>query len=321
MIEAEPIIIGNTPVYGGQRQTIELPLPRLYTHNDITMPVRVVNGRPGPVRLFLTAAIHGDELNGVEVVRRVLEQVPPARLTGALVAVPVVNVYGLIQQSRYLPDRRDLNRSFPGSRRGALASQLAHLVMKEIVSKCTHGVDLHTGSLHRTNLPQIRADLEDETVRQCALAFRAPVMLLAASRDGSLRQAASEAGVATIVYEAGEPQRFNEDAIDAGVRGVLRLMTQLQMISDFNNGDVPESLELDRSNWIRASHSGIFHLKAALGDRIKKRAIMGVITDAFGDSSVNVRATHDAVVIGHTNNPLVHRGDAIVHLGEVKRPG
>ena len=188
MAARSPIRIAGFSVEPGRRGTVDLPLPQLYTHTPLTMPVHVVHGRrPGPC-LFVSAAIHGDELNGVEIIRRVLGRPALSRLRGTLLAVPIVNVYGVIHHSRYLPDRRDLNRSFPGSERGSLASRLAHVFMTEIVARCEYGIDLHTAAYHRCNLPQIRADLGDERTAELAHAFAAPVVLDSRVRDGSLRE-------------------------------------------------------------------------------------------------------------------------------------
>lgn len=206
---------------------VELEIPKLNSQNHLSIPVHVIHGRqPGPT-LFLSAAIHGDELNGVEIIRSVLAKKVLAKLKGTLLAVPVVNAYGLIQESRYLPDRRDLNRSFPGSVSGSLASRLAHLCMQEIVERSTLGIDLHTGSNHRTNLPQIRANLDDPGTERLARCFGVPVLLNASLRDGSLRASACDRGVLILLYEAGEALRFNDIAIRAGVSGVFNVMREI----------------------------------------------------------------------------------------------
>jgi uncharacterized protein len=188
------------------------------------MPVVVINGKhPGPT-VWLSGAIHGDELNGVEVVRRVLPRIDQRTLRGAIIAVPVVNVFGFVEQSRYLPDGRDLNRSFPGSARGSMASQLAALFMKEVVMQCELGIDLHTAAAHRTNIPQVRANLDDAETLALAKAFGAPFIIDARLRDGSVRSAATKRGIKVLLYEAGQIHRFDEEAVEAGVDGVLRVL-------------------------------------------------------------------------------------------------
>ncbi len=312
----EPYVLGGTAIPPGTRQHVEIPLARLPSETWLHLPTEVVNGAHAGPRLWLSAAIHGDELNGVEVIREVLDTVNPEEMHGVLVAVPIVNVFGFLNQSRYLPDRRDLNRSFPGSAGGSLASRIAHIVMSEVVSKCTHGIDLHTGSNHRTNLPQIRANLKHAETLRCAEAFAAPVMMHAETRDGSLRQAANKLGVPVLVYEAGEPLRFEEDAIQAGVQGTLRVMAALGMIS----GDqapvdpVEPSVHIGKSTWIRARRGGIMRLQSRLGQRVAKREVLATIADAFGRYAKKIRAPQAGIIIGHTNNPLVQQGDGLFNL-------
>ncbi len=309
-----PLDIGEHRVLPGQKRYIDLPMGRLVTGSQLALPLCVINGaRPGPA-VWLSAAIHGDEINGVEAIRRVLDRVKAKALAGAIVAVPIVNVLGFVNQSRYLPDRRDLNRSFPGSRRGSLASRIAHLFMNEVVTKCAYGIDLHTGSQMRTNLPQIRADLSDPETRRCALAFGAPVVIDSRVRDGSLREAAKRRGVHVLLYEGGEALRFERTPIRVAERGVLSVMVELGMLPPgaVEAGDV--GFVASSSHWIRAGKSGILHLDVELGETVAAGQTIGVVTDAFGRMPGRARSPVAGMVIGHTTNPLVNRGDAIVHV-------
>lgn len=281
------------------------------------MSVDVLHGRRAGKKLFICAAIHGDELNGIEVIRRVLTKVNTERLRGTLVAVPIVNAFGLINRSRYLPDRRDLNRSFPGTAKGSLAARVAYIFTKEVTSRCDFGIDLHTAGTDRTNLPQIRADLDDPDTRALAETFCAPVMIHASTRDGSLREAASKRGVPLLVYEAGEPNRFNEDAIDVGVAGVMRVMQSLGMLPVRRTKRQGQSVEVRSSSWVRARQSGFLHLNTKLGERVTKGQNIGEIRDATSAKGLTIRAPFDGVVIGHGCTPLVHRGDAVAHVGKV----
>ncbi len=309
-----PLVIGGEVIPRSKRVRLELPVSRLPTGTMMSLPVTVISGKtPGP-RLWLSAAIHGDEINGVDIIRRVVKALKPHRLAGSVIAVPVVNIFGLLEQSRYLPDRRDLNRSFPGSVRGSLASRLAALFMKEVVSQCTHGIDLHTAAIHRINLPQVRADLEHSATYHFAKAFGAPVMMHASHRDGSLRQAAAKRNIPTLVYEAGEALRFDVDAIQTGVEGIYRVMDYLGMYPPPESVASIDTLEAWESRWVRASRGGIWHRSANLGDVVKKRQPLGFITDTFGDKPVQVRSSVAGVVIGHGQNPLVNQGDALVHV-------
>jgi predicted deacylase len=310
----------------GEHRRLEIPVARLPTQTQISIPVRVINGVSEGARLWISAAIHGDEINGVEIIRQIVQKIDSQKLQGTLVAVPIVNVFGFIEQSRYLPDRRDLNRSFPGSTKGSLASRLAHLFMNKIVSCCTHGIDLHTASDHRVNLPQIRANLEDEETYRCAKAFGAPIMLHSTTRDGSLRQAATKCGIPILLYEGGEALRFEAEAIRVGVEGILRVMDALGMYQhpEAHQGETPivteqiNSLAVTDSTWVRASCGGILHLEVSLGQQVAKKQVLGIISDAFGDTSLEVRAAVRGIIIGHTRNPLVNQGDGIVHLAILK---
>lgn len=313
-MKPEPIEIGGVTIAPGERKRTEIPVARLLTQTLLSIPVTVVNGIEDGPKLWLSAAIHGDEINGVEIIRQVLEQVEPESLHGTLIAVPIVNIFGFIEQSRYLPDRRDLNRSFPGSARGSLASRLANLFMTQVVSRCTHGIDLHTASHHRTNLPQIRANLHDAETYRCAKAFGAPLLIHATTRDGSLREAASKQGIPVLLYEAGEALRFDTEAIKVGVEGILGVMDALGMIERELTPASAASMEVKESKWVRAPRSGILHLKVALGQRVEKKQLLCVIADAFGENSVKAYAPCDGLIVGQTQNPLVTQGDGILHL-------
>lgn len=315
------ITIAGSTIPPGQRQRVEIPVAKLPTETWMSILVEVVHGaRPGPC-LWLSAAIHGDELNGVEIIRRVLAEVSPETMRGCLLAVPIVNVFGFIEQDRYLPDRRDLNRSFPGSPTGSLAARLAHLFMTEVVSHCSYGIDLHTGSNHRANLPQIRANLEDAETRHCATAFQAPVVMHSQTRDGSLRHAATAQGIHVLLYEAGEPMRFDRDAIEIGTEGVLQVMAALKMIRlPKRRKRRMHSTLAEDTQWIRARRGGILRLDIDLGQDVRQGDRLGVIADAFGDNKVSVKSPADGIVIGVTRNPLVHQGDAIIHLARIADP-
>lgn len=310
------ITIGKNTVVPGQRSQLELPIARLATQSMLSLPVAVVHGRKTGPCIWLSAAVHGDEINGVEIIRRVWGRLDPETLRGTVIAVPIVNVFGFINESRYFPDRRDLNRSFPGSSKGSLAARMAHLFLGEIVRHCTHGIDLHTAALHRTNLPQLRANLKDENTRKMAKAFGAPVMIDASTRDGSLREAASREGIPVLVYEAGEAQRFNEFAISAGVNGVLRVMTALGM-GKWETPKRPRSLLAASSYWVRARRAGLFRCRVTLGERVKPKQLLGKISDAFGENTVHVNAGEGGVVIGLSLDPLMNRGDAVVHIARM----
>ncbi|MBM9459837.1 succinylglutamate desuccinylase/aspartoacylase family protein [Nocardioides sp. zg-536] len=312
----ESFAIGNVRVRAGSTKEVELPITRLVTGGDVSLPVRVIHGRePGPT-VWVNAAVHGDEVLGVEVIRRAVATLSAKELRGTLVAVPVVNVLGFMTGDRYLPDRRDLNRSFPGSARGSLASRIAHLFMTEVVRKCEVGIDLHTASDRRANLPQIRADLDDPRTRELAEAFGAPLMLHAKLRDGSLRQAGREAGATVLLYEAGEALRFDEHPITVGVEGVRRVLAALGMIDPLPPGPAPERAPVAArsSGWVRARGTGILHLEVGLGEQVEAGQRLGGLSDTFGRRVRLVHADRAGIVIGLTTAPIVNAGDALVHV-------
>ncbi len=316
------ITINGEVIKPGSRCVVDLNLPGFYTHTPIPMPVHVIHGREDGPRVFVSAAIHGDELNGVEVIRRLLKRPSLKRLRGTLFAIPVVNVYGVIHHSRYLPDGRDLNRTFPGSERGSLAARLANQFMCEIVAQCTHGIDLHTGANYRSNLPQIRAKLDDEETEDLARAFGVPVLLNSDLRDGSLRQAAAECGVRMLVYEAGESLRFDEVSIRAGVNGITNVLRALGMLKSKANKKTKAKKKRARtepfiarsSTWVRAPQSGVLCSPIRLGARVKKNDLLGLVADPFSDQETEVCAHAEGLIIGRTNIPLVNEGEALFHI-------
>ena len=312
----QPFTINGVTVKPGTRNTVDLPTGRLYTHTPMTMPVHVVCGRQSGPRLFISAAIHGDEINGVEIIRRLLKLPALKRLRGTIIAIPIVDAHGIITHSRYLPDRRDLNRSFPGSEKGSLAARLAYMFMKEIVEQSTHGIDLHTGALHRNNLPQIRANIDDEETERLARAFNAPVIISSNLRDGSLRESAAEHGIPMLLYEAGEALRFDEVSIRAGVKGIVNVIRELEMLPASRRAPKKyiEPVVARSSSWVRAPESGILRAMVPLGARVKKNTLLGVIADPFGETEARVLSQFNGIIIGKTNLPLVNEGDALYHI-------
>ncbi|WP_338065234.1 succinylglutamate desuccinylase/aspartoacylase family protein [Thiomicrorhabdus xiamenensis] len=320
----KPITIGGVTVNPGERKTIDLDMGRLYTHSQLSMPVQVVCGRlAGPV-MFVSAAIHGDELNGVEIIRRLLKVKSLKRMRGTLIAVPIVNLHGFIHGSRYLPDRRDLNRFFPGAEDGTLAGRTAYLFMREVVSKADVGIDLHTGAINRSNLPQIRADLDDPFTLKLAQAFAAPVILNAKLRKGSLRAAAVKSGIPILLYEAGEALRFDEVSIRAGVRGIINVMRELGQIATPSRktpqSKVSKAVISRKSFWVRADQSGIFRSLVADGTRvIAQQTCLGIISDPFGECEQEVYSAASGIVIGQMKMPLVNEGEALFHIARFAR--
>lgn len=306
--------IGDNRVEPGQRKTVDLPMADLYTHTGMNLTATVIHGRSAGPRLFVSAAMHGDEINGVEIIRRLLRRKVLTKLKGTLIAIPIVNSFGFIHQSRYLPDRRDLNRSFPGSPSGSLASRLADLFMGQIVEGCTHGIDLHAGSNHRFNLPHIRASFNDDEGKRLAEAFGAPVMVHAKTRDGSLRAAVAEQGVPVLLYEAGEALRFDEFSIRTGVRGIISVMHEIGMLPRQAKRRKRTVLHTSTSKWVRAPISGIITQRVAIGAQVGTGECIGVVSDPYGEVEYDVTAPVSGIILGRLELPLVYQGDALFHI-------
>lgn len=310
--------LGEADVQPGSRATVDLPVSTLTNHTHVTLPVHVVHGEDkGPV-IFFSGAIHGDEIQGVEIIRRILTHPSLGSLRGTILAVPIVNSFGFLNHTRYMPDRRDLNRCFPGSDRGSLASLVADIFFREVVLRCQYGIDFHTAALHRTNLPQVRLAPDEPELLKLAEAFAPPVILISKLREKSLRLSAGEAGVKVLLYEGGEALRFDEAAIDAAVKGSLRVMAHLGMIDPVPRKSAKESVFSDASGWVRAPESGILHTTRRIGDRVGRHEVVGVVADPLGSTSVPLFAEEDGIIVGRTNLPIVNRGDAVFHIAKAK---
>jgi hypothetical protein len=312
----KPFEIGGIEVAPGERQLVHLPLSALSNQTPMALPVSVIHARRDGPTLFVSAAVHGDELTGVAICRRLLASKALAITRGTLMIVPIVNAFGFISHSRYLPDRRDLNRSFPGSVKGSLAAQLANLFLTEVVARSTHGIDLHSAAIHRSNLPQIRVDSHDEPAYRLAEAFGAPIIVHSGLRDGSLRAAALKKGVLVIVYEAGEGLRVDELSVRVGIEGVLQVMAHLGMSRRRRTPPRPPVLATS-SRWVRAEESGLFRPFRDTGDHVASGERIGVVADPYGERETEIRASSGGIIIGRANIPAVNQGDALFHIAKV----
>lgn len=318
-MHTDNLIIADERIAVGQRKRLDIHLATMFDRTPITMPVEVIRGQQAGPILFVSAAIHGDEINGVEVIKRLLssKRISTKKLKGTLIAVPIVNVFGFNRNTRYLPDRRDLNRSFPGSEKGSLTGQIAHTFMQEIVDKCTHGIDLHTGAIHRTNLPQIRACLDDAETSRLANAFGVPVVLNSNLRDGSLRQAALEKGIPMLLFEGGEALRYEDNVIQSAVMGIFAVMQSIGMLPERVRRSAKRHKEVfiaRSSYWVRAPQSGSLSIKKKCGKSVNAGDLLGEISDPYGRGKIAVYAPKTGIVIGMTLLPLVNNGDALFHI-------
>ncbi|WP_020412558.1 succinylglutamate desuccinylase/aspartoacylase family protein [Microbulbifer sp. SSSA007] len=276
--------------------------------------VLVVNGaKPGPV-LCLTAAVHGDELNGVETVRRVMYDLDAEQLNGAVIGVPIVNLQGFHRSSRYLTDRRDLNRHFPGDPNGSSASRIANSFFHEVITHCNAVVDLHTGSFYRTNLPQLRGDLTNPKIVKMTKGFGSTVVLHSAGAKGTLRRAAVEAGIPTVTLEAGAPMVLDERSVSHSVKGIRTLLNQLGMVSKFRLWGDPEPVYYN-STWQRSSNGGIIFSEVQLGEFVRKGDLLGTVTNPITNVRTEIRSEHDGRVLGMALDQVVQPGFAAYHIG------
>ena len=315
-----PFEIAGRRVRRGERLQFELPMAQLYTQAPLDMPVEVIHGRwQGPV-LLVCAGIHGDELNGIEIIRRLRTLTSLDRLRGTLVLVPVVNLFGFLNQSRYLPDRRDLNRSFPGSERGSVAARTANLFFQSVVARCTHVIDLHTAAVNRENLPQIRAAIDQPGVEEMARGFAIPVIVNSGLIARSLRAEAGRIGIPVITYEAGEALRLDEKAIVSGVRGVVNVMRTLDMLpSRRSRAARAAPYVANTTSWFRSPADGLFRPLARLGTQIEKGATLGVVSGPFSSDDTVLAAPFEGIVICVSRLPLVNEGDALFHLARFRQ--
>ena len=310
---SELLCIAGQRIEPGRTYNLHLDYSQSYTGIEISVPVWVISGsKPGPV-LFLLATVHGDELNGIGIIREVLFEQPSAIQRGTIIAVPVVNVLGLESHSRYLPDRRDLNRSFPGSAKGSPSSRLAHLIFDEIIRHCDYGLDIHTAAVRRTNYPNIRADLDNSVVRELALAFGCELVVHSKGAEGSLRRVAVARSIPTIVLEAGEVWKIEPGVVEIGARGTRNLLKHLGMLT--GTLDKPaHQIEVRRSVWVRAERGGILKFHTLPGDVVRKGQCLATNVNIFGQEQRHIKAPADGVILGLTTMPAVKPGEPLFHI-------
>ncbi len=311
--------ISGIRVAQGETREIYLKVSESYMSGSIQIPVTVIRGRkPGPTA-FVLAAVHGDEINGADIVRRLIFDMDHEKLVGTLIAIPVVNIPGFLTQSRYLPYHRDLNRFFPGKRKGNNAERFAYRLFSEVIQKCDFGIDLHTASSGRVNLPHVRGDMSHAKVRRLARAFGATVMIDQTGVRGSLRREATEIGVPTILFEAGETARFSQKISIIGLRGVLNVLSEMGMWSDHEEKRPPFQVIVKASDWIRAEKGGILDLSVKPGDLIYEGDLIGTILNPFGKTVTQIRTPTTGIVIGVTTAPLTVPGTGIAHVARLKK--
>jgi len=313
-----PFVIADQHVLPGCALKVALPVSTLPDHTPVNLTVEVHHGKRAGPTMFVSAAVHGDEVIGVEIVRRLLRAPQLATLRGTLLVVPVVNSFGFLNRSRYLPDRRDLNRCFPGSPSGSLGSRLAHIFLNDIVLRCDFGIDLHSAAIHRTNLPQVRVSPSDPVTQRMAKDFGAPVVLTSALRDGSLRAVAADKGTPVLLYEAGEGLRFDEMAVRAGLAGILRVMRGAGMLPAKGIAKAKVAPYMCRSSqWLRAPAGGLLRTFRAEGDTVDAGDVLATVSDPFGHEETDLTAPFAGILIGRAILPVTNEGDAVYHLARL----
>lgn len=315
MAGREGFSFGGATVAPGTRMRITLPTSILPDHTPVDMEIETLHGkREGPT-VFVSAGVHGDEVIGVEILRRLLRAPQIDHLRGTLLVIPIVNSFGFLTKSRYLPDRRDLNRCFPGTQQGSLGARLAHQFLNDVVVRCDFGIDIHSAAIHRTNLPQIR--ISEGNMRLAAMArdFGAPVILTSPVRDGSLRGEAQKRGVPVLLYEAGEGLRFDEMAVRAGVAGILRVLRGAGMLPAKGITKPSQRPYLCKSSkWLRAPAGGLLRTFRGEGELVDEGDVLAVVADPFGDAEAELVAPAPGLLIGRAVLPVVNEGDAVFHL-------
>ncbi len=306
--------IDGTDIAAGQKALLEINVARLPSGTPIDLPVHVIRSKQeGPV-VLLSGGMHGDEVNGIEIIRRFLSSNPENKLLkGSIIAMPIINVYGFINFARYVPDGKDVNRSFPGKEDGSLASMVAHVLTTKILPHIDFGIDFHTGGASRTNFPQLRYETADGVAREVSSAFCAPFALNSRVIEGSFRETANKLGKSVVVFEGGETLRIDPKTVDEGLDGIKRVLHHYGMLA---RAPKPQpSKFFQDSHWVRAEVSGLFRHKKESGKKVKTGQTIGYISSPTNDYSVKVKSPYDGYIIGHNNFPLIHKGDALFHIG------
>lgn len=311
----KPLQICNTTIQPGEQLALALPTPELYTCTPMHIPIHVLHGKKAGPCLLICAALHGDETNGIAIIQKLLNFIQKRKVSGTLIAVPVVNVYGLMSQQRYLPDRRDLEGNFPGSETGSYASRYAHFFIKEIFSKATHCIDLHTGEQHFQKYPQVITNFNRKEALELAKVFRAPLMIHSESKFGFLWQMDESEGIPTLIYQTGEAMRLDQMGISLGLRGIIKVMQHLEMLHSYTREPSHKPLSIDHTTWIRSPGSGLCRLFKKLGSRVHKDDEIAAISDPFATTQkFLVHSPCDGVIIEQNTLPLTNEGEPIVRV-------
>ncbi len=323
MKSSKPISILGESILPGESKTIDLEIAKLHNTAKLKIPIIVERSKiEGPIILF-TAGIHGDEINGVEIVRQLITKKINKPKRGTIICIPIINMFGFVNMTRQFPDGRDLNRVFPGSKKGSLASQFAYHILTEILPLADYAVDFHAGGASRFNVPQIRLAPNNPELKVLADVFNAPFTLFSKNIAGSFRNSSDKLNVKMLLFEGGKSLDINESVADEAVSGVKRILAHLEMLNPKLNLNTQESdtIYIEKSTWIRARCSGLLHDNGTIGTFVKKGTVLATITDPFGKFERKVKAPNNGYVINANHAPIVYQGDAIYHLSKTLTNG
>lgn len=313
MPSVQRFIIGKHRIPAGERRDLRIVVSQRYNGDTITLPVHVIRAKkPGP-KVFVTAAVHGDELNGMGVIHDLMFNEPIQLIRGTLVLVPAVNIFGLETNDRYMPDRRDLNRFFPGSENGSLTSRFAHTLFHDVLTRCDFGIDLHTAASYRTNYPNVRGDMRNANVRRIARAFGCELIINGKGPEGSLRREITKAGCPTIILEAGEPLKIEPGILQIGIRGVRNVLKSLDMMPGIMERPVYQT-RVDRAIWVRAESGGILRFHVSPGDMVRANQPIATNVNVFGHEQHVLLSPVDGIVLGMTTLPTVKPGEPVCQI-------
>ena len=316
MTASKPLVILKETILAGESKTINMEIAKLHTMNKLKIPIIVERSKlDGPTVLF-TACLHGDEINGTEIVRQLIVQKINKPKRGTIICIPIINIFGFINKTREFPDGRDLNRVFPGSKTGSLASRFAYYILKEIMPHVDYVIDYHAGGASRFNAPQIRIVPENPELKELSDVFNAPFTLYSKNISGSFRNSCDKLGVKMLLFEGGKSLDINEEVTNDAIEGTKRFLDHLDMLNPRKKANIKSKkpIYIEKSNWVRAKYSGMFHGMVKIGSFIKKGDLIATISDPYGKVEHKMKAPHDGYVINVNDAPIVYQGDAIFHV-------
>ena len=316
MTASKPLVILKETILAGESKTINMEIAKLHTMNKLKIPIIVERSKlDGPTVLF-TACLHGDEINGTEIVRQLIIQKINKPKRGTIICIPIINIFGFINKTREFPDGRDLNRVFPGSKTGSLASRFAYYILKDIIPHVDYAIDFHAGGASRFNAPQIRIVPENPELKELSDVFNAPFTLYSKNISGSFRNSCDKLGIKMLLFEGGKSLDINEEVTNDAIEGTKRFLDHLDMLNPRKKANIKSKkpIYIEKSNWVRAKYSGMFHGMVKIGSFIKKGELIATISDPYGKVEHKMKAPHDGYVINVNDAPIVYQGDAIFHV-------